>query len=135
MNGPAQMVRFSYLFYGLPMHVIINCQEKAEKDEATGAIHYAPLLWGQSDVEVGSYAFLVARLVHRAVLSNAQLKTLEDPAQKESGAKITSVALFTPTGKYDAKDQYHMGIDFMADPTMTKMLDLIWPDGMPSVSR
>ena len=40
-------------------------------------------------------------------------------------AEIVSVALFKPTGKYVAKDQYFRLGDYMVNPSIPKMLDLI----------
>jgi hypothetical protein len=116
-----QMVNFARLFFSLPMHVIMTSLEKEDKDETTGLISYKPLLWGQSSGEVCGYAFVVARLVHRAKLEKGVLKAMEDSITDET----VSVALFRPSGKYVAKDQMGMGVPFMADPTITKMLDLI----------
>lgn len=126
----AQMVTFARLFLSLPMNVILTSLERDDKDESTGTIMHKPLLWGQSAGEVSGYAFLVARLVHRARLDNKtrmdaqraiELKIVEDPITD----KTVSVALFQPTGKYIAKDQYGALGPFMADPTMTKILDKI----------
>jgi hypothetical protein len=121
----AQMVNFARLFFGLPMHVIVTSLEKEERDEATGSVTYAPLLWGQSDTEVGGYAYVVARLVHRAALTPSILRVVEDPAQVKQGEKLTSVALFQPSGKYVAKDQYGCLGALMTDPSITKMMNLI----------
>ncbi len=105
----------------------MTAQEKNEKDDVTGIVRSAPLLWGQSDTEVPGYAYLVSRLVHRAAASGAIMKVVEDAAGPEA-KNITSVALFLPSGKYVAKDQYGSLGPFMTDPTITKMLDLIWPE-------
>jgi hypothetical protein len=126
------MVKFTILFYGLPMHVIVNCQERQDKDETTGGIMAMPFLWGQSSTEVGSYAFLVSRLVHRNVVSNIATMKLAIGEMPESA---TSVALLRPSGKYVAKDQYGMRnpkgelLSFMVDPSIPKMLDLIYGPG------
>lgn len=126
----AQMVTFARLFFSLPMNVILTSLERDDKDETTGTIMHKPLLWGQSSGEVSGYAYLVARLVHRARLDNktkmavdkaVELKIVEDPITDTT----VSVALFQPSGKYIAKDQYGALGPFMADPTMTKILDKI----------
>jgi len=124
-NTLGQMVNMANLFFSLPMNVIMTALEEDKKDEQTGTIHYGPLLWGQSDKEVGAYAYIVARMVHRAALTDQVAKKLltetEDPINKE----VVSVALFTPSGKYQAKDQTGKLGDFMVNPTITKMLDAI----------
>lgn len=125
-NVLAQMVRFANLFYALPMHVIINVQEKMDKDEITGSISVRPFLWGQSDTEVGSYAYVVGRLVSRSVISGAALKIMEDVDDN-----TTSVALFAPSAKYVAKDQYGKLPSYMADPSMSRILDCIFGSQHP----
>ena len=118
----SQMINLAKLFYALPMHVILTSLEKANKDEITGSITYAPLLWGQSDTEVGGYAYAVGRMCHRAALPAKTIKIVEDASEGE----ITAVALFKPSGKYVAKDQYGKFGDYMVDPSIPKMLDLIY---------
>ncbi len=120
-----QMVTFANLFFSLPMHVILTSLEREDRDEATGTIMYKPLLWGQSGSEVAGYAYLVARLVHRAKLQGKELRMVEDAITDDT----VSVALFRPSGKYVAKDQYGCMGAYMADPTMTKMLDLLEASG------
>lgn len=116
-----QMVRFASRFFALNMHVLMCVQEKQTKDDATGAIMVAPYLWGQADVEVGSFAEVVARLVHRAALPGRALEIMEDVNDD-----TVSVALFQPSGKYVAKDQYYKLGNYMVDPSIPKMLDLIY---------
>lgn len=122
-----QMVTFASLYLSLPLHVILTSLEREDKDESTGTIMYKPLLWGQSAGEVSGYAYLVARLVHRTRL-DFKTETLVNQAAKlgiteePMSDKTVSVALFMPSGKYIAKDQYGTGIPFMPDPTMGKIL-------------
>lgn len=124
-NTLGQMVNFAKLFYSLPMHVVMTALESRDKNEATGTINYSPLLWGQSSTEVGGYAYVVSRLVHRASMNRVQLEVLEDPSQLKEGEEVNSVALFLPSGTYIAKDQYGVLGDWMVNPTMTKILDAI----------
>jgi hypothetical protein len=126
----AQMVTFAKLFYSLHMNVLITSLEREDVDEATKTIHYKPLLWGQSAGEVPGYAYLVSRLVHRARLENKDKMDLEEAhrlhiIEDSIGVGTVSVALFRPTGKYIAKDQYGKCGPFMVNPTMTKILDKI----------
>lgn len=118
-----QMVNFTKLYYSLPIHVIMTCLEKSEKNEATGAITYSPLLWGQSNIEVPGYAYVVARLVHRSKLKKHALRQLE-----QADESTTSVAFFVPSGTFIAKDQYGALGDWMVDPSIPKMVDLIYPN-------
>lgn len=128
-NTLGQMINLASLFYSLPYHVILTALERDERDEQSGTVHYGPLLWGQSDKEVGAYAYIVARMIHRAALTDQVAKKLlaeaEDPINKE----VVSVALFTPSGKYQAKDQTGKLGDYMVNPTITKMLDAIEGSG------
>jgi hypothetical protein len=125
-----QMVTFTRLFFALPMHVIITSLERVDNDQNTGGFEYKPLLWGQSAGEVPGYALAVARLVHRARIDYKMTKAiteasasgiLEDTLTQDT----TAVALFKPSGKYVAKDQYGSIGAFMLDPTVAKILDRI----------
>ncbi len=127
----AQMITFANLFFGLSMHVIMTSLEREDRDESTGTIMYKPLLWGQSSGEVGGYALAVARLVHRARLDHrteqevnqaSKLGIIEDAIQ----GTTVSVALFRPSGKYVAKDQYGSIGPYMADPSIPKLMDNIY---------
>jgi len=126
-----QMVAFARLYFALPMHVIVTSLERSDKDEVTGAMMLKPLLWGQSSSEVAGYAFAVGRMVHRARLDGRikqdaeayrKLGIVEDSIDEST----TSVALWTPTGKYVAKDQYGALGPYMTDPTITKIFDRIY---------
>lgn len=119
----AQMTMFARLFFALPMHVIITALEREDRDDGSGQISYRPLLLGQSAAEVSAYAYIVARMVHRGRLEARTLREMGDTIQASSVA----VALFSPGGKYYAKDQTGRLGNYMVDPTMTKMLDLIFP--------
>lgn len=121
-----QMVNFAKSYYSLPLHVIMTAQEKTETDTTTGLTRNAPLLWGQADTEVPGYANVVARMVHRAVTKTALLKVIEDATLEKV---IDGVALFLPSGKYVAKDQFGRLGSYIVDPTVTKMLDLIYGIG------
>lgn len=129
----AQMTRLADLYFQLPIHVIMTSLERDQKDEATGVISYGPLLWGQSSGEVAGYAHIVGRLVHRARLDNKITKEIADAKQlgiveDAIGQDTTSVALFRPSGKYAAKWQDGLGVPFMVDPTITKILDVMEAD-------
>lgn len=117
------MVNFNKLFSSLPMHVIVTAQERTDKDEQTGGTMQAPFIWGQSMVEVCGYYYIVGRMVHRANMGTGMLKVLEDAT---GGQKFTHVMLLQPSGKYVAKDQYGKLGPFIAAPTMTRILDLIY---------
>lgn len=117
----AQMVYFARLFLSLDMHVILTSLERRLENQVTGGVTHGPLIWGQSASEIAGYAYLVGRLVHRAKTEKKVLKVMGDSINNDT----VSVALFKPSGNYVAKDQYGMGVNYMADPTITKILDLI----------
>lgn len=121
-----QMVNFARLYYSLPIHIIMTALEKKTENKMTGAVTYSPLLWGQSDTEVPGYAYVVARLVHRSRVSKNALKIVEDVDDN-----TTSVAFYMPSGTYLAKDQYGSLGRWMADPSVTKILDLIYNEIEP----
>lgn len=116
----SQMVNFAKLYYSLPINVIMTCLEKTTTNEMTGAVTYSPLLWGQSDTEVPGYAYVVARLVHRSAVDKRTLKVVED-----ADSSTVSVAFFMPGGTFIAKDQTGSLGRYMADPSVTKMVDRI----------
>jgi len=123
------MINWANRFYELnDLHVIVVTLENGKKNEATGTINYAPLLWGQSEGEVSGIAYMVARMVNRAKVNTAMEKKLtvtDDSIDKDA----VSVMLLKTTGSYAAKDQYGTGLGFIADPTMTKVLDAIASSG------
>lgn len=128
-NTLSQMINLSKLYFSLPkIHVIMTSLERRDLNEATGAIDSSPLLWGQSNSEVGGYAYAVGRMIHRASLPTHQLKVLEAVADKEEGTEFVSVALWRPSGSYVAKDQYGVLGEYMINPTITKILDAIYKE-------
>jgi hypothetical protein len=117
-----QMTNMARLFFKLPLNVFVTALEK-ETQDANGQLMYRPLLTGQAPGEVGSYAYTVMRLVHRARVSKREqrdLKIAEDPTDQ-----TVAVGFFRPSGSTMAKDQHGIGVDYMVDPTVTKMLDSI----------
>lgn len=117
-----QMTNFARLFYKLPLHVIITCLEKSERDEGSGLIYVSPGLSGQSSGEVAGYAYSVGRMMHMARVGVSQKKEL-----KEGGAdnldQSVSVVLWRPSSKHVAKDQHGFGVPYMIDPSITKLLN------------
>lgn len=120
----AQMTTMARLFYKLPMHVIVTALEREHIDQTTSTASYRPLLLGQSATEVSGYAYVVARMMHIARVGS---KIKRESSIAELAADTVSVALFKPTATYTAKDQYGALGASMVDPSITKMLDLIYP--------
>lgn len=120
----AQTTAILESFYSLPMHVIGTILENEVNDETRGATQRLQLV-GQSKDQAASYPEIVGRLVHIEKVSS-QIKTALK-ANKESGftEDTVSVCFFKPSSRYEAKDQTGALGDYMVDPTITKILDLI----------
>jgi hypothetical protein len=117
----AQMTNFARLFFKLEMHVLVTALEKEVMDP-NGITMYGPLLTGQAPGEVSVYPYVVSRLVHRAKIDKREARDSKLP--EDPNGQTISVAFFTPSARIMAKDQYGIGVPWMVDPTMTKMLDL-----------
>lgn len=119
----AQLSYMAYLFYKLPMHVIITALEK-EDTTSSGGVFYRPMLDGQAAGMVASYAYSVIRMVPISRLTKKQIDTLKD-----AGHVITKqdygIAMLRPSNDYDAKDQSGIGSAYVIGPTMTRFLDAI----------
>lgn len=121
----AHTVSFASAWYGLlSLNVILVAQENEKQDQATGTLNYAPLLWGSGARELDAFAMLTGRLVQRARISATQLNAIESTLETK-GAKIVNALLLNQTGKYQAKNQYCMGVPYLIEPTMTDIADLI----------
>lgn len=117
------MINLADLFLKLDMHVILTALEKRTEDRMTGSLLYGPLLDGQSDQEVPGKALAVGRMIHTARMTAMQKKDVSTPEQKAKDS--IAAVFFKPTAQYHAKDQYGMNEDFILDPTIGKILDLI----------
>ncbi len=72
----AQLTKLADLFYQLPVNVFINALTRHNEIKALGITMYHPFLWGQSALEVPSYAELVGRLVTVESLSTRKVQGL-----------------------------------------------------------
>lgn len=122
----SQLTTFARLFFKLDMHVIVTALERQDNNQQNLVVGYKPLLQGQAAVEVASYAYVVARFMHRSRLTGAMQKIAD--TEKEADA----VAIFKPSATWMAKDQYGTLGDYItiqADqakhPFITDVLDLI----------
>jgi hypothetical protein len=126
----AMMTNWSYKFVQLPMHVVLTCLEQEKQEGANGPIYRRPLIWGQSQVEMSSYVYLVMRLTAAQHLdTRTQAVVAGDIAEvKESH----TIGFTKKTASFYAKDQYGMCdekgelLRFMFDPTMPKIWDAIY---------
>lgn len=106
------MLNWGNYYLELPYNIILVTHESHKED---GSI--TPLLWGQSGNELASVTLLVGRLI-TAMAMPANLK-------KEVGTDAFNVLQTVATHNIFAKDQYGLGKKYIADPTMTKVMDLI----------
>jgi len=106
------MLNWGNYYLELPFNIILATHEAHKED---GSI--TPLLWGQSGNELASVTLLVGRLI----------TTLAMPAhlKKEVGSDAFNVLQTVATHNIFAKDQYGLGKQYIANPTMTKVMDLI----------
>lgn len=106
------MLNWADHFIELPMNVILVSHEANKENRVS------PLLWGQSGFEICSQVLLVMRLTTGLAL----------PAHVENDIEGTidfNVAQVLETYPVYAKDQYNMGVKYIVDPTMKKVMDLI----------
>lgn len=119
-----QMTRMAKLFFKLPTHVIVTALEKNATDSSGNVVRVAPLIWGQSETEVGGYALAVGHLTHGSAVSGRIKAYLKNT--KQSLGDDDSVAKWSPDGVMQAKDQYGRLPKFMVAPTMRKIYDYIY---------
>lgn len=118
------MTNFANLFFKLDMHVIITALERREK-VGEDMMYFSPLLLGQSAMEVCGYAYIVGRCMAAERMPIVDRKDLERAAKAANVPMPRSMVYFNATWAQMAKDQAGLGVASMADPTLTKMLDLI----------
>lgn len=102
------------------LNVFFNCHEAWKQDEKQ-IFHYAPLIWGQSGLELPGYALLVMRLTVKSRV-DGDIKA-SDTAVFDDG--VFNVGQIRATTQSYAKDQYGCGVTHIINPTMAKIMDLI----------
>jgi len=107
------MLNWANAFIELPMNVILVSHE-AEKESRV-----SPLLWGQSGLEICSQVLLVMRLATQLALPANVLNELPKSDSRYNVGQILE------TYTVYAKDQYSMGVKYIEDPTLQKVMDLI----------
>ena len=111
--------------YGLN---IIMTGLEANKQDDTMLIRNTPLFWGQSGNEICGYAYLVMRL-SVALRVDPEIKVLDDEIYDDS---TFNVGQLVETKRTFAKDQYGCGTQYIINPTMSKVADLI---GLSSLQK
>jgi hypothetical protein len=110
-----------YLDPLIPMHVIMVAQEREANTEEGRLL--GPMFEGQSQVEIPSYSNIIARVQHYTQVDKVIMRLMEKEYPDAS-----SIAFFEPTGRFQAKDQFGRLPTYMPDPTIGKMLDLIYTE-------
>lgn len=124
-------------FYNLKMHVIVTALEDYERrfydpdksklasKEVMDSDYYmqaVPAIDGKSAERVPGMAELVVRMAHKERIEPVTLRKVEK--QFERRVKY-SVGQFQQTHIAYAKDQCNLGVDYMPDPTVTQIFDLL----------
>lgn len=122
----AQMIAIASAFYQtLPdVHILMTALQHEEtrykvagdKSMENAYIFSEPGLQGQAVTELPGEALLVMRFAHKSQVDLSLANQLK--------AKYT-VAQLLPSMYADAKDQYNLGTQYLADPTVTTILDRI----------
>lgn len=102
------------------LNVIFLCHEAYKQDEKQ-VMHYEPLIWGQSGLELCGYALLVMRLTVKARV-DGDIKAEDDNVFKEG---VFNVGQLLASKSAYAKDQYACGVSHIINPTMSSIMDLI----------
>jgi hypothetical protein len=108
-----KMTTLASMFYKLPIHVIITCQEKLEIEEEDGKIISStarPFLQGGSADAVPAWATLIGRITRRPVPGRASVPFMQ----------------FTNTTRWYGKNQVSLTLpNEIQDPTASKILDAV----------
>jgi len=108
-----QMAMIIRAFRDLPMHVFFTCLSQTMKDEVTGLITTTVALPGKQADEIPGIPDIVGYMEMER----------PKPGTNDAPRRIMRVQ---PNGKVKAKDRTHALGAGLYDPTVTKMLDLIY---------
>ena len=131
----AQMIEIATLAFQrlTGIHVLVSCLEKTEKrymvpgEEKSSYPFHRPALKGQAQRELPGEAKCVIRLAHVTTITPDTLKSIESTYGVPKGTTPNwySVGQFVHTKNAYAKDQHNFGIEYMPNPTVKKLLDLL----------
>lgn len=116
-----QMIHMAKLLYALDLHVIVTAQDHTQTrymvpgDYTTAYEFHHPLLEGEGKVEFPGYALAVMRLI----------PTATDPIKGKQIQARYNYGSFEHNRFQYGKDQHNFGVTDLADPTATKLLDLL----------
>jgi hypothetical protein len=111
------IINFCRLYDAIPMHLIMIAQEREGSVEADRPV--GPLLEGQGQIEVPSHMEAVGRML--------QISRVEPKLARVLPEDTMAVAIFKQSANYQAKDQYGVLGAYMTDPSIPKIMDLIFP--------
>jgi hypothetical protein len=116
-----QMLLFARAFLqSLPnLHVLVTALERENVDDATKAISYSPALQGQSAHELPGEALAVIRIAYKGNVNPQVAK------QYATSPDIYSIAQLWPNRIAYAKDQHGFNMPFLANPTVSALLDAL----------
>jgi len=122
----AMMMGFADHHYKLPCHVFITALSRRNEVPTLGITQYYPFLWGQSALEVASYAELVGRLVPVQNLPTQKFNALKKREGKRNPNDMFNVLLTRGGQDFIAKWQGPMDPpDYIVNPTVQKVIDVI----------
>lgn len=119
----SQMIVIASKFYTLPINVIMTALEHPDQrflipgDQSTQFIYTEPMLSGQTVSELPGWALNVGHMMIAASYDPRIVRAI-----KADDNDV--IVQFKPTRYVDAKDQHRLG-DYIANPTITKFLDII----------
>ncbi len=126
----AHTTRMAALFFSLaelsatlPVHVLITSLEWEKLDIRTQTRDIRPLIWGSGGAELAGYAMIVCRLQQAATVARNVKRSMGEKPDLEG----TTIAFFkaSPHTPFN-KDQWNRLGDYMVDPTMSKIVDLVY---------
>ena len=127
----AHTTRMAALLFGLadeaatlPVHVIVTSLEWEKMNLKTQTTSIRPLIWGSGGEELAGYALSVCR-VRQVASMPKRIRTSFDIKDKKYDR--TTVAVWRPLPHVPFnKDQWNKLGDYTVDPTMQKLVDLIY---------
>lgn len=88
-----QIVNLTNLYFKLPVHVIMSALTKWTTVENMGLTMFGPFLWGQSSLEVPSYAEIVGRMISIESMSAGKVNILSKALPDEFAGAFNALLL------------------------------------------
>jgi hypothetical protein len=121
-----QMTKLADYHFQLDVHVIMTALERHNEMPTLGITKYYPFLWGQSSLEVPSYAECVGRLINIDSLPVQKVRRMKSEEPEEFRDSEPYNALLLKGGRdYIAKWQGVSGPpDVIVNPTIGKLMHI-----------